>query len=125
MEILERIWELISNFFTRAGREKLQRGITSLFGSSNARHIKKLQPRVEVINALEPKYQALSDEELKSQTAEFRRRLSQGRNAGTTSWTTPLPVCREAGRPLPRNAAFRRPIDRRHGPAHVGRLPKW
>ena len=50
MEILERIWELISNLFTGLSG-KIERAITSLFGSSNARYIKKLQPRVEAINA--------------------------------------------------------------------------
>ena len=60
MEILEQVWDWFG--FLRRDRLRLQRAITSLFGSSNARYIKKLQPKVEAINALEPKYQALTDE---------------------------------------------------------------
>jgi preprotein translocase subunit SecA len=77
MDTLERIWELVSGFFTAIG-SGFERAITSLFGSSNARYIKKLQPKVDAINALEPKFQAMSDAELKSQTALFRQRLATG-----------------------------------------------
>ncbi|HEY2893501.1 MAG TPA: preprotein translocase subunit SecA, partial [Pirellulales bacterium] len=77
MEVLERIWEIIGGFFTALG-SGLERGITSLFGSSNARFIKKLQPQVDAINALEPKFEALSEEELRGQTALFRKRLAAG-----------------------------------------------
>ncbi|HTU26147.1 MAG TPA: preprotein translocase subunit SecA, partial [Pirellulales bacterium] len=77
MEILERIWELISGFFASIALG-IERTITSLFGSSNARYIKKLQAKVERINALEPKFQALSDDELRGLTAEFRRRMAAG-----------------------------------------------
>jgi len=54
-------------------------GIASkLFGSSNDREIKKLQPNVEAINALEPEMEALSDDELKAKTDEFRKQLEEG-----------------------------------------------
>ena len=36
--------------------------MTKIFGSANARFIKSLQPRVDAINALEPKYEAMTDE---------------------------------------------------------------
>jgi preprotein translocase subunit SecA len=49
----------------------------SLFGSQNEREIKKIQPIVDAINALEPQIAALSDEQLKGKTAEFRERLSK------------------------------------------------
>jgi preprotein translocase subunit SecA len=39
------------------------------------REVKKLLPTVERINALEPEYERLSDEELRGKTAEFRQRL--------------------------------------------------
>ena len=42
----------------------IERGITSLFGSSNARYLKKLHPTIDAITALEPKYQAMTDAEL-------------------------------------------------------------
>ena len=77
MELLEQIWEAVSSFFTSLGTG-IERAITALFGSSNARYIKKLQPNVDAINALEPKFQAMSDEELKGQTALFRHRVAEG-----------------------------------------------
>ncbi len=48
-----------------------------IFGSSNERRVKGYRPRVEAINALEPEVAALSDDELKARTAEFRRQLEQ------------------------------------------------
>ncbi|HYD99166.1 MAG TPA: DEAD/DEAH box helicase, partial [Alphaproteobacteria bacterium] len=49
-----------------------------LFGSANDRHIKTLRRRVDDINALEPKIQALSDADLRAQTDRFRERLAGG-----------------------------------------------
>jgi preprotein translocase subunit SecA len=77
MELLERIWEIISGIFGGIGRG-IERTITSLFGSSNARYVKKLQPRVDAINALESKFQAMSDDQLRGLTAVFRKRLAEG-----------------------------------------------
>ena len=55
-------------------------GIASkLFGSSNDREIKKFYPKVEAINALEPEMEALSDEQLKAKTDEFRKMLEDGK----------------------------------------------
>lgn len=55
-------------------------GIASkLFGSSNDREIKKFYPKVEAINALEPEIEALSDDELKAKTDEFRKQLEEGK----------------------------------------------
>jgi preprotein translocase subunit SecA len=55
-------------------------GIASkLFGSSNDREIKKFQPQVEAINALEPEMEALSDDALKAKTQEFRKQLEEGK----------------------------------------------
>lgn len=51
---------------------------TKILGSSNDRELKKLQRTVDQINALETKYEALSDDELKGQTDALRLRLSQG-----------------------------------------------
>ncbi|MDO6427191.1 preprotein translocase subunit SecA [Thalassotalea sp. 1_MG-2023] len=50
--------------------------MTKLFGSRNDRLIKQMRKEVEKINALEPAIEALSDEELKAKTAEFKTRLS-------------------------------------------------
>ncbi|MCV0394075.1 MAG: preprotein translocase subunit SecA [Rhizobiaceae bacterium] len=49
-----------------------------IFGSSNDRRIKALGPKVNQIGALEPEMQALSDEQLKAKTDEFRRELANG-----------------------------------------------
>ncbi|AWB68732.1 preprotein translocase subunit SecA [Saccharobesus litoralis] len=52
--------------------------LTKVFGSRNDRVLKKLQKVVDQINALEPSLEALSDDELKAKTAEFRERLAKG-----------------------------------------------
>ncbi len=49
-----------------------------LFGNPNDREIARLQKVVERINALEPAYEALSDDALRAKTLEFRRRLARG-----------------------------------------------
>jgi preprotein translocase subunit SecA len=49
-----------------------------LFGSANDRVVGSLRPNVQKINALEPKYQPLSDEELRAQTEALRGRLAEG-----------------------------------------------
>ena len=51
---------------------------TKMFGTRSQREIKKLQPTVDKILALEDTYKALSEEDLKGKTAEFKARLSQG-----------------------------------------------
>jgi preprotein translocase subunit SecA len=43
---------------------------------SNEREVRKLEPFVERANALEPEFTALSDDELRGKTAEFRARLA-------------------------------------------------
>ncbi|VAV94890.1 Protein translocase subunit SecA [hydrothermal vent metagenome] len=49
-----------------------------VFGNANGRYIKRLQPQVNAINALEEDIQKLSDEELRARTEEFRARLKDG-----------------------------------------------
>lgn len=51
--------------------------LTKLFGSKNQRKLKQLNKIVAAINALEPQFESLSDQELKAKTAEFRERLSK------------------------------------------------
>ena len=48
-----------------------------IFGTKNEREVKRLQPRVAAINALEPEMQKLSDDELRAKTAEFRARIQE------------------------------------------------
>ena len=51
---------------------------TKLFGTRSDREVKKLQPTVDKILALETEYAALSEEALKAKTQEFKNRLEAG-----------------------------------------------
>ena len=51
---------------------------TKLFGTRSEREIKKIQPMVDKILALEEEYKQLSEEELKGKTAVFKDRLAKG-----------------------------------------------
>src|SRR5512134_108211 len=50
-----------------------------LFGSSNDRRIRKYQPRVDAINALEKELERLSDDALRARTAAFKKDLADGK----------------------------------------------
>ena len=50
----------------------------SLFGESSDKDIKRLRARVDAINAAEPTYQAMSDDELKQMTATLKGRHQAG-----------------------------------------------
>ena len=52
--------------------------LTKVFGSRNERVLKSMRKRVETINALEPAMEALSDEELKAKTNEFKQKIADG-----------------------------------------------
>lgn len=52
--------------------------LTKIFGTKNERDLKKLQPYVAAINALEPQISALTDAQLQAKTAEFKEKLRQG-----------------------------------------------
>ncbi|WP_068712163.1 preprotein translocase subunit SecA [Vibrio tritonius] len=52
--------------------------LTKVIGSRNDRTLRRLRKIVKEINNYEPAFEALSDEELKAKTAEFRQRLDQG-----------------------------------------------
>jgi len=96
MEVLTELWDKTTDALS-ALSEGVSEGLVRVFGSSNERRIRQMRPIVARINELEPSVQALSDEELKAKTAEFRSR----RQAGETLEEL-LPeafaVCREAGR---------------------------
>lgn len=51
---------------------------TKIFGSRNDRILRRLNKIVKKINGLEPSFEALSDDELKAKTDEFRQRLANG-----------------------------------------------
>src|SRR5688572_1592603 len=50
----------------------------SFFGSANDRKVKPFSAAVANINALEPRFQAMSDDELRAMTPAFRMRLEKG-----------------------------------------------
>ena len=52
--------------------------LTQIFGSRNDRMIKQYRKTVVLINGLEAQYEALSDEQLRAKTDEFRARVAQG-----------------------------------------------
>ena len=52
--------------------------LTKVFGSKHEREAKRLGPLVEEINRVAATYAALSDEELRGKTDEFRARLAEG-----------------------------------------------
>jgi len=70
--------------------------LAKIFGNKNQREIKRLNKIVAQINSLESAMQALSDEELKAKTAEFRQRYNEGES---TDQLLPeaFAVAREAG----------------------------
>ena len=77
--------------------------LVKVVGTQNERELKRLRPIVAEINALEPSMQALTDEQLRAKTAEFRARLAtsgDGRSAATIEDLLPeaFAVVREAGR---------------------------
>ena len=102
--------------------------LTKVFGSSNQRFLKTVQPLVEQINALEPEIKKLSDEQLRARTADFKERVQREvagitdkeelkrRERRGTRRITVGGVCRRPGsqRAHYRHAAFRRAVDRRH-----------
>ena len=52
--------------------------ITKLFGTRSERELKKIQPLVNKILALEEPYSKISEEELRGKTAQFKQRLAEG-----------------------------------------------
>ncbi len=51
--------------------------IKKVVGTKNEREIKRLRPLVELVNALEPEYQKLTDDELRAKTEQFKNRLQE------------------------------------------------
>ncbi|MBH8564017.1 preprotein translocase subunit SecA [Nostoc sp. CENA67] len=68
-----------------------------LLGDPNARKLKKYQPDITDINLLEEDIKALSDEDLKGKTAEFKQRLAKGETLDDIL-PEAFAVVREAGR---------------------------
>jgi len=59
------------------GKGMLKKLVTSVVGDPNEKELKRLEPIVEEINALEPEMERLSNEELRGLTEEFKRGLRE------------------------------------------------
>ena len=71
--------------------------LKKLLGTSHEREIKRLRPRVDAINALEPAISKLTDAEIKAKTAEFKQKLENGATLDDIM-NDAFAVCREAGK---------------------------
>lgn len=52
--------------------------LSKIFGTRNQRQVKRMTKIVSVINALEPSFTALTDDQLRAKTSEFKQRYQQG-----------------------------------------------
>jgi preprotein translocase subunit SecA len=96
MELLEKLWEGTGSVFNGV-LEGIGRGVTGIFGTSNARNVRRYQAKVRIINELEPKMMAMSDADLRAKTEEFRVRLAKGETLEDILIEA-FAVCREGGR---------------------------
>src|SRR3569623_3536425 len=71
--------------------------LARIFGSRNQRILKGLEGLVAQVNALEPKFAAMSDDELARQTQVFRERLAKGEELEKLK-PEAFAVVREAGK---------------------------
>ena len=71
--------------------------LAKVIGTQNEREIKRLRPGVAEIGALEPQIQALTDEQLRAKTDEFRKRVADGESLDDLL-VEAFAVVREAGR---------------------------
>ena len=71
--------------------------LRKVFGTKHERDVKRLQPNVVAINALEPQLKTLDDAALRAKTAEFRKRLEDGADVDDVL-AEAFAVCREAAR---------------------------
>jgi preprotein translocase subunit SecA len=71
--------------------------LAKVIGTQNERELKRLYPRVADISALEPQTQAMTDEQLRDKTTEFRKRVADG-EALDDLLVEAFAVVREAGR---------------------------
>ena len=84
------------NTYTYTERKIRMNFLKAMFGNYSKREVKRVQPICDKVLALEDKYAAMSESELKNQTAILKERLANGE---TTDDILPdaFAVCREAG----------------------------
>jgi preprotein translocase subunit SecA len=71
--------------------------LAKVVGTQNERELKRLRPLVTQVNELEPSVTALSDEQLRARTAEFKQRVANGETLDDLL-PEAFAVVREAGR---------------------------
>src|SRR5580765_7432772 len=71
--------------------------LAKVVGTQNERELKRLRPLVAEVGALEPSIQALTDDQLRAKTAEFRERFAQGETLDDLL-VEAFAVVREAGK---------------------------
>jgi preprotein translocase subunit SecA len=71
--------------------------LTKFMGTKGERDIKRMEPMVQAINALEPEISALTDDQLTGKTAEFRTRIENGEQLDDLLLEA-FAVAREAGK---------------------------
>src|SRR5215813_5562755 len=71
--------------------------LRKVFGTKHERDVKRLQPNVAAINALEPQLEGLADAALRAKSGEFRKRLEDGADVDDVL-VEAFAVCREAAR---------------------------
>ena len=93
-----------------------------VFGTKNGRELKRMSKLVAQVNACEPQMQALSDDDLKAKTVEFRRRIDSGETIDDL-----LPEAFAAVREAAQRVLGQRPYDVQIMGAitlHEGRIPE-
>ena len=70
--------------------------LTKIFGSRNERLLKRYRGIVVQVNALEPKVQAYTDDELRARTAELRQGLVSGKLTSTDTIPEAFAIIRES-----------------------------
>jgi len=75
----------------------IDKALAKVFGTANERELKRMAPIVAQINSLETQTRALTDEQLRARTAEFRQRVADGESLDDVL-PEAFAVVREAGR---------------------------
>ncbi len=97
---LEAMTAELSNLSEKFMIESLFKGVVRLFGSHNERQIKAHKKEADNIASFESKFEALSDEELRAKTDEFRTRLAAGETLDDICHEA-FAVVREASKRIP------------------------
>ena len=90
--------------------------LTQIFGCRNDRLLKQYRKTVERINALEPQFEKLSDDELRAKTQEFKDRVAKGETLDDLL-AEAFAVVREGSKRVMKMRHFDVQLHGRHGPA--------